>query len=55
MIYGVLQQCHRRITDPRDRPGRRPLRVGRHQPSGRLRPGQPRGQCSCYIEKQAAK
>ena len=39
MIYGFLQQCHRRITDPGHRPGRRPLRVGRHQPSGRLRPG----------------
>ena len=39
MIYGVLQQCHRRIADPGHRPGRRPLRVGRHQPSGRLRPG----------------
>ena len=28
MIYGVLQQCHRRITDPGHRPGRRPLRGG---------------------------
>ena len=35
------------------RPGRRPVRVGRHQPSGRLRPGQPCLQCSCTVRKQA--
>ena len=33
------QEEQQRIADSRDRPGRRPVRVGRHQPSGRLRSG----------------
>ena len=39
--YGIFQQRNQCIADFGHRPGRRPVRVGRHQPSGRLRPGQP--------------
>lgn len=41
-IYGIFQQCSEHFADDRDRTGRRPVRLGRRQSSGGLRPGQPR-------------
>ena len=51
--YGILQFRCQHSPDPRDCPGRRPRRVGRHQPAGRLRQRQPRRECSCTVRKQA--
>ena len=41
-IYGIFQQRSEHFADDRDRTGRRPVRLGRRQSSGGLRPGQPR-------------
>ena len=41
-IYGIFQQRSEHFADYRDRTGRRPVRLGRRQSSGGLRPGQPR-------------
>ena len=36
LLYGFLQQCNRRSADSGGGPGRWPVRMGRHQPSGRI-------------------
>ena len=46
-----LKSGNRHSQDSGHGSWRRSGGMGRHQPSGRLRVGQPRGKCSCYIEK----
>ena len=46
-----FQQCSWCFADSRSGPWRRSWYLGRYQPSGRLRPGQPCFQCSWLIKK----
>lgn len=51
-IYGIFCFCYHDFADSRCCAGRWPGRVGRCQPAGGLRIGQPWLQCLCLVKKQ---